>query len=70
MTVIELLNSLKDDAQKYRSGALDSLARNSHMNDVKRTDLIKQETVDAILVDFINFVASKHCVDYGLHTKD
>lgn len=70
MKSIELLDMLKEDAKIYRKDSLQSLARNSHMNEVRRVDLIKQPVIDAVLVDFINFVASKHCVDYSLYTKD
>jgi hypothetical protein len=31
---------------------------------------IHQDDIDALLVDFINFVGMKQCVDYGMYTSD
>lgn len=40
------------------------------MNDVPKTETVSQKVVDAVLVDFINYIGVKHCVDYGLYTSD
>jgi hypothetical protein len=70
MTVIELLTKLKNSAIAYRNdGVVESITRNRHMNEY-RGEKLSQETVDAILVDFINYVAMQHGVDYGLYTHD
>jgi len=39
------------------------------MNNYKEKRKTKQSTVDAILVDFVNFVGVHQEIDYGLHTK-
>lgn len=70
MSVLELLNAMKDDAKIYREGAMESLLRNRHMNNITSDCIIDTRVIDAVLVDYINFVASKYCVDYGLYTKD
>ncbi|MDO8571687.1 MAG: hypothetical protein Q7R79_03330, partial [bacterium] len=78
MTRGELLNFLTEESKKYRQTALSSLERNGHMNDLSKEDISKlntdgqliQRVVDALLVDFINFVGVNQCVDYGLYTKD
>lgn len=68
LTSLDIINSIKSDAVHYREDAIKSLQRNKHMNEIKKP--VKQEIIDAVLVDFINFVASKYCMDYGLYTKD
>lgn len=60
-------------ATEYRKDCQESLYRNRHMNDfVFKPDrpVVSQEIVDAILVDFINFVGMKNCGDVGLYTQD
>ena len=69
MTKIELLDMLKKNAEDYREGAKDSLKRNNHMNAYKDEEL-PQNVIDALLVDFINFVGTKQCIDYALYTSD
>lgn len=69
---IDLLKLLEDTARDYRKECILSIIRNKHMNDLEVKDgiRIKQRHIDAILVDFINKVASEQGVDYGLHTSD
>lgn len=70
MTKIELLNMLTREAKEYRkSGVLESLARNRHMNQYEG-EKVSGQTIDAILVDFINRVGARQGVDYGLYTVD
>lgn len=77
MTKGELLRLLEDEAKKYRKLAFASIERSRHMNDLSETDFAKlrksrqliQKTIDALLVDFINFVGAGQCIDYGLHTR-
>lgn len=74
----ELLNFLTEEAKEYRQNTLESLRRNRHMHNLSLADIqrleenqrLVQATIDAILVDFINFVGATQCVDYGLYTKD
>jgi hypothetical protein len=70
MTKIELLELLTRQVKEYRkSGVLESLARNRHMNQYEG-EKVSGQTIDAILVDLINFIAARQGVDYGLYTSD
>ena len=70
MKNIDLLNLLKDYATAYRMIAPNSILWNTHMNDCEIGANIEQKHVDAILVDFINYIGSCNCVDYALYTSD
>lgn len=70
MTKGELLDMLKNNAKEYRLGANASINRSAHMNDLKPTVVIPQKFIDAILVDFINFVGNYQGLDYALYTED
>ncbi|MDO8668819.1 MAG: hypothetical protein Q7K65_00815 [Candidatus Buchananbacteria bacterium] len=78
MTRGELLKYLESVAGTYRADAINSVKRNSHMNDLSTKDLSWieenqkriQRLIDAILVDFINAVGADQCLDYGLKTND
>ena len=70
MSKIEMIKLLAKNALEYRkNGVLKSLKRNFHMNEYDG-EKIKKSTIDAILVDFLNFIASYQGVDLGLYTKD
>ena len=68
MSAVELLNLITGYAKGYQPDAIESIWRNQHMHDCRTQPT--QETVDAVLTDFINFVAMKHGVDYALYSKD
>lgn len=69
MTKGELCKMLEDVANEYRSqGVIESITRNCHMNEYDGEE-IKETTIDAILVDFINKVGTWQGLDLGLHTK-
>lgn len=70
MTSIQLLDLLTKRAKEYRKGANEAIKRNSHMNSLSGNIEIPQEAVDALLVDFINYIGVNMCVDYALYTKD
>lgn len=70
MTNGDLLNLLTQHVKNYRKDAKKSLFRNNHMNDLTKGDKIPQKVIDALLVDFVNYVGMQHCVDWGLYTKD
>jgi hypothetical protein len=70
MMTIEVLEQLAEDAKKYRADAQRSLKRNEHMNDLKSDDVPTQTQIDAVLVDFINFIGMCRAVDYAMYTKD
>jgi hypothetical protein len=69
MIAIEFLEILSSSAKKYAKNAQQSVIRNSHMNNLK--DPITQDQIDAVLVDFINYIASsKWYIDYAMYTTD
>jgi hypothetical protein len=70
MTKIELLEYLTRMAKEYRSGCAASVIRNRHMNETNGECNADQNTIDAILVDFINRIGVDQHVDYGLYTRD
>lgn len=69
MTRKELLDYLVSCARVYHKGAMKSIIRNNHMNEVTGNP-IDQRDIDALLVDFINFIGSNQGLDLGLYTKD
>jgi len=70
MTKSELINMLIEYGQKYTSEAIESVKRNRHMNDLGNDDLISQDIVNALIVDFINFIGIKNGIDVGMYVKD
>jgi hypothetical protein len=60
---------LIDMAKEYRLKAKENVIRNGHMNETKNFN-VSQTDIDAILVDYINFVMYKQGLDLGLYTKD
>ena len=70
MTAIELLDKMTKYATEYRKQSGESLKRNRHMNEILHDEDVDQRYIDAVLVDFINYVGVRHCVDYALYTKD
>ena len=69
MTIGELCKLLETDAKRYRLTAKQSIQRNHHMNTC-RYPIASQNFIDALLVDFINFIAQRQGLDLGLYTKD
>ena len=66
----EYLSILSDNAKKYYANdVLKSVKRNSHMNNYNDEN-ISDETIKAILVDFINFVGMEMGVDYAMYSKN
>jgi hypothetical protein len=66
----ELFDLLIKNAKRYREqGVLESLNRNRHMNQYEG-EKVSGQTIDAILVDFINFFAAQQGCDLGLYTID
>ena len=66
-----LLMFLEKNAQEYRLIANDSLRKNQHMIEyaMKNKPDISQEIIDALLVDFINYVGTSQRSYYGLQVK-
>jgi hypothetical protein len=54
MTKLEMLQFLEAAAKRYRLGCAESVARNKHMNRTGGVCNTDQNTIDAILVGFIN----------------
>lgn len=67
----DLRSALLDYARQYRIKSNESLRRASHMNEdiMKNRADLEQELVDALLVDFINFIGSERGGNYGIYTK-
>jgi hypothetical protein len=40
------------------------------MNQIEGGEKVQQRIIDAVLVDFINYIGMKHGIDYGIYTKD
>jgi len=70
MKITELLEALNKFAKTYAPQAIDSIKRNSHMNNITQDEPISNKVTDAILVDFINYIGMQHGIDYGLYTQD
>ena len=67
MTRSELCQMLENRAREYRIDAKKSIKRSKHMHECRERH-IKQKVIDAMLVDFINYVALSQCMDLGLYT--
>lgn len=66
----ELLDMLVKQTKVYRnSGVIDSIKRNKHMNNF-RDESINLDAIDAILVDFVNYMCILQGVDLGLYAND
>jgi hypothetical protein len=70
MTKIQLLEYLEKMAREYRKDCVNSINRNQHMNELGGKFDLKQNTIDAILVDFINKIGIHQGVDYAMYAKD
>ena len=66
----ELLTMLEYRAREYKAECSDSILRNNHMNSLTLcSKMPSQRVIDAILVDFINYVGASQGLDYRLYTK-
>ncbi len=63
----DLLDLLTDEAREFRKDR-GHFTRNRHMHLVWEAP--HQDVVDAVLVGFINAVAARQGVDYGLYAVD
>jgi hypothetical protein len=78
MKTEELLQSLARYAGLYYKDAVKSIEKNRHMNGLTNDDLyaigrneaLVRKIVDAVIVDFINFIGAQHCADFAMYTKD
>lgn len=69
-TPIELLELLSKHAIAYAPQAGKSICRNHHMNAITEDDSVNQDTIEATIVDFINFIGMQYGVDYAMYTSD
>ena len=70
MTREMVLNAITSYAKVYRDKANESIQDSKHMNNIRGDEVIDQRHIDAVLVDFINFIGVSQCVDYALYTSD
>ena len=57
-------------AKEYRTDCVNSVNRNKHMNEFNGEFALDQNSIDAILTDFINKIGVYQGVDYAMYTKD
>lgn len=69
LTAGDLIDILIKDAQGYAPGSVASIKRNKHMNNCEGKK-IDQDVVDAVIVDYLNYIASRYGMDLGLYVKD
>ena len=66
----ELVLLISEYAKKYCSGnVLESVSRNYHMNNYSG-EPVSKETIDAIIVDFVNFIGMQQGIDLAMYTED
>lgn len=71
MTKVELLEMLMSCAKRYAKGGIQSVSRNMHMNQSAEFETpLTQQHLDAVVVDFVNYVALMQGVDLALYTSD
>ena len=70
MIKIDLLEMITRNACDYSKDAKASLLRNNHMNEIEKDTPLDQKVIDAVLVDFINFIGMQQGVDYAIYTRD
>lgn len=70
MNAIDTITKVADHAKEYSKDAQQSIQRNNHMNEVDEGELVQQRHIDAVLVDFINYMGSRYGIDYGMYTED
>lgn len=70
MIVYEYLESLAKHAKAYVKNGVKYVKQNCHMNEITPDDNITQEQMEAVVVDFINFVGARQGVDFAMYTSD
>jgi hypothetical protein len=72
MTRGDLADLLVKRAKEYAPDAKKSLMRNSHMNRLtpKEKEALTQETINAIVTDFVNYTVGCAGLDLALYSKD
>ena len=71
-TKLDLMNYLTDRVKDYAPDCMESMIRNSHMNtimdDNSMWNPIAPYEIEAILVDFVNYIGTHQGLDWGLYT--
>lgn len=67
---IQFIEHVNESMERYREDAPQSLVRNNHMNKIRKSEIVSQRIIDAVLVDFVNFIAGEMGVDYGMYTRN
>lgn len=70
MNKIQLTELLIKRAKEYSKDAQSSLVRNNHMNEIDDGEIVQQRIIDAVVVDYINFIGNKMCMDIALYVED
>lgn len=72
MSTSDLLDMLVNSAIDYRVERFASMARNTHMHDatLEAIAATKPDILDAVMVDFLNYVARRQGVDLALYAED
>jgi len=65
----DLLKYLDKMACEYVVDSQNSLIRSTHMNKLNGKK-VNQDVINAVVVDFVNFVGSYQGLDYCMYTKD
>ena len=68
----DLLKYIERMVIEYAPKCNDSIKRNNHMNKLGESGMlgISQDHIDAVLVDFVNYIGTNQGLDWGLYTKD
>lgn len=66
----QLMEMLVNNAKEYINDSEESIKRNSHMNEVSKSETINRIHSEAVITDFLNFVGTKQGLDLGMYTSD
>lgn len=67
MLSIDVIEQITEFAKDYHKDASKSVV---HTDGLESGEIIQQRHIDAILVDFINYVGIRYGIDYALYTED
>lgn len=66
----EFLDHITRYAKQYAPVGVASVLRNRHMNQITEESAPTQQQVEAVVVDFCNFMGGKCAIDLALYTQD
>lgn len=61
MRALEMVEFIESAARNFRE---------SYMNEVNTSLVVDQKVLDAVVVDFVNYIALSQCIDLALYTED